>query len=37
MHPKNVETIDEMIEKNFTFHTLSNSFYLFEEMEFTKR
>lgn len=37
MRPADVETIDEMIEKNFTFHVENGSSKSFKEMDFFKR
>jgi hypothetical protein len=37
MRPRNVQTIDEMIEKNFTFYMFEHKREGFTDMEFMKR
>jgi hypothetical protein len=37
MQPADVETIDEMIEQNFTFYSSPLRFELIKQMEFIKR
>jgi hypothetical protein len=37
MQPADVETLDEMIEQNFTFYCTPMKFDLIKHMEFIKR
>lgn len=37
MRPADVATIEEMIERNFTFHFLEDYKFLYDEMDFVKR
>jgi hypothetical protein len=37
IRPTNVETIDELIEKNYTFYCVKNRFKYIKDMEFVNR
>lgn len=37
MRPADVETIEEMIERNFTFHFISDQHILYDSMDFFDR
>lgn len=37
LNPRNVETIDEMIEKNFTIYVFESHIEFYKDMDFMKR